>query len=586
MKKNYVYALMSAIAFVGAAGLTACSSSDEIVDNPNYNPETNTVKTQFAISIPVAGKQQTRMNADGAPDNGVFKGMSSINLYPFTTATKVTGESSLATPISLPAIVEGDLNKTGTDNQFNGKVYEDVTIPVGTKTFLFYGQITDPKDGALTATYGTTGTPAANISFALNSISSFTMATVGSTEGGDTQGIAVLTALNAIVAGLKTQLSNAESASDASATQLDALLTAFKGLKAGSANSVKAFVQNAYNFLSSHGTYAANVNGIIDDYFTVSGSGAPNYTLTWTVANTFPQNLHLPDGAIGLSYDETNNFSFAKVTTSGNSQPELNTYVKPAALYYYVNTPLHVDNEAHESSYNSQTSWTNVVALYDGGTEVLSSTRGIVLDDPIQYGVGRLKANVKLGSTLKAFNQDGEEVVVAAPGGGYTITGLLIGSQKNVNWNFEPTGEDTYTIYDPNWTASSDNKATTAGSGYNYTLALQTAKDEVISIVVEMTNDGGDFYGVDNRLIPAGSKFYLIAKLDPKQGTTYSETDDTMNRVFCQDVETTVVFTIGENSLKKAYNTTPDLREAKMELGLSVDLNWKAGLSFTSEFGN
>ena len=57
-----------------------------------------------------------------------------------------------------------------------------------------------------------------------------------------------------------------------------------------------------------------------------------------------------------------------------------------------------------------------------------------------------------------------------------------------------------------------------------------------------------------------------------------------MNRVFCQDVETTVVFTVGETSLKKAYNTIPDLRSAQMELGLSVDLSWTAGLSFDVTF--
>ena len=52
MKKNYVYALMSAIALAGAVSFSACSSSDEIIDNPDYNPEANSVKTQFSISLP------------------------------------------------------------------------------------------------------------------------------------------------------------------------------------------------------------------------------------------------------------------------------------------------------------------------------------------------------------------------------------------------------------------------------------------------------------------------------------------------------------------------------------------------------
>lgn len=590
MKKNYVYALMGAIALVGAVGLASCSSSDEIVDNPNYDPETNTVKTQFAISIPVGGGQQTRMAADGAPDNGVFKGMTNIKLYPFkTTTTNVEASSAIVTPITLGVIAEGGLDKKGTEsNKFNGKVYEDVKIPVGTNNFLFYGQITDPQGGALTATYGENGTPAANISFALNNISTLTMASANT----DTQGAAVLTALNAIVAELKKQLSAAEAAPHESAIQLNVLLSAFKNLKAGSANSVMAFVQNSYNFLKGQtGGYAAAVITKIETYFTVSGSSTP-YSLSWATENTFPNNIYLPDGAIGLAYTDNPTtageyYSYASVTTNSNSQPELNTYVKPAALHYYVNTPLKADVAAHASQYNSQTSWADVVALYTSGTAVESSTRGIVLVNPIQYGVGRLKAKVTLGSTLYANNENGVQTEVTPPTDGYTITGILIGSQKNVDWKFEPTGTGTYTIYDPVWTDGTNNKATTTGSGFNYTLALQSEKDDIISIAVELKNDGADFYGIDNRLIPKDSKFYLIAKIDPKHASSsaYNADDNTKNRVFCQDVETTVEFTIGTNSLKKAYNVIPDLREAKLELGLSVDLNWTTGLSFTSEFG-
>ena len=591
MKKNFIYATLSAIALVGAVSLSACSSSED-VENPNYNAETNMVKTQFSISIPVGNGQLTRMDGDGAPDNGVFKGMTNIKLYPFKTATEVAGTEDIATPITLEAINENDLDKTGTDgNNFHGKVYNDVQIPVGTKTFLFYGQITDPKGGALEPTYGTEGTPAANIKFELSPIQkTYTMANV---KTNDTQAAAILTDLNAIVAVLKTQLSDATTASHISAAQLNALLTAFKGLRAGSAASVLAFIQNAYNFLKGQtGGYAAAVCTEIEKYFTATSSGDPvTYTLTWKTTNTFPGNIDLPDGAIGLAYndDPTTDgeyYSFASVTTSGNSQPELNTYVKPAALQYYVNTPLHTDNEAHASQYNSQTSWANVLALYDGGTEVLSSTRGIVLDNPIQYGVGRLKANVKIGSgTLYANNESGDATAVTPPTNGYPITGILIGGQKDVNWNFEPIASETsYTIYDPVWTDNTANKATTTGSGYNYTLALQTNKDETVSIAVELTNDGDAFYGVDNRLIPAGSKFYLIAKLTPSNGTAYAAGDNTKNRVFCQDVETTATLTISTNSLKKAYNTIPDLRAAKMELGLSVDLSWTAGLSFETNF--
>ena len=43
---------------------------------------------------------------------------------------------------------------------------------------------------------------------------------------------------------------------------------------------------------------------------------------------------------------------------------------------------------------------------------------------------------------------------------------------------------------------------------------------------------------------------------------------------------TSIVFRIGENSLKNAYYTVPDLRSSTMSLGLSVDLEWENGFSY------
>ena len=45
-----------------------------------------------------------------------------------------------------------------------------------------------------------------------------------------------------------------------------------------------------------------------------------------------------------------------------------------------------------------------------------------------------------------------------------------------------------------------------------------------------------------------------------------------------QDYKTVANFTI--NSLKKAYVTIPDMRSVKLELGVSVDLDWIAGFNF------
>ena len=592
MKKYFSYAFAGAIALTGAVGFASCSTSGEDVvnntpiNNPTNIPEQETVKTQFAISIPTSGKQAgTRMHADGAPGNNVFKGIKDIHLYPISTALDanrcVTSSSTISTPITLADISESGLDQTGFGgNSFHGKVYSDVAIPVGTKAFLFYGEITNENGGDLNPSYGTTGTPS-NINFNLVPIQAATFSTLS-----DPQGTAVLTALNGIIGELVTQ----ESA--AGLIQLNGLLQSFRSLKAGSANSVRAFVQKVYNQLSDIGTtysattYTEPVKNKIKEYFTEGGT-SPNNTLTWTVANTFPNNIGLPDGAIGLSCT-SNNFSFASVNVGGNLQPELDTYVKPASLFYTVNTPIHTSTAAQVSHYSEKSTWAQVVALYSE-TEVSSATRGVVLDNPIQYGVGRLKSQVVLASgTLNANDADGNEVAVTnVPGAGFPVTGILIGNQKNVTWIFEPTGTETYTIYDPVQTGGASVKASTTASAANYTLALQTTKDEEVRVVVELENDADDFYGEANQLIPHGSKFYLAATLNPKAAsgvTTYDENNNAKNRVFCQDVETIVNFTVGANSLKKAYNTIPDLRSPQMELGLSVDLTWNTGLTFDVTF--
>ena len=151
---------------------------------------------------------------------------------------------------------------------------------------------------------------------------------------------------------------------------------------------------------------------------------------------------------------------------------------------------------------------------------------------------------------------------------------------KSVDWKFEPTGSDTYTIYDPVQTGGSSVKATATASTANYTLALQTDKDTPVKVVVELVNDGDAFYGAEYQMIPKGSKFYLAATLTPSSGTGYAEGTYTKNKVFCQDVQTEVTFIVGETSLEKAYNTIPDLRSTEVLFGLSVDLAWKNGMTF------
>lgn len=207
----------------------------------------------------------------------------------------------------------------------------------------------------------------------------------------------------------------------------------------------------------------------------------------------------------------------------------------------------------------------------------------------INYGVANLATTVKCGAASLADNKklsvtDPSEFTgtVTVPTAGFPVTGLLIGGQPTkVGFNFQPTSDAEYvqTIYDNNLTGikaiNGDPTAT------NYTIVLpndkgRTATDQnTVNVAIELTNNSGvAFRGFDG-IIPAGGKFYLVGKLEPK---TKELTGVDKPAVFMSDYKTTLNLTI--TSLKHAYNTIPDLRSTKLQLGLSVDLDWQTGIQF------
>jgi len=158
------------------------------------------------------------------------------------------------------------------------------------------------------------------------------------------------------------------------------------------------------------------------------------------------------------------------------------------------------------------------------------------------------------------------------------LTGVLIGNQKNVGFDFNPNGVKVQTIYDSEMT-SDIHAVVGSASAANSTLVLPTAKGAAatndVMIAIELVNNTGvDFVGVDGIVTP-NSKFYLVARL------AAASADVTENQVFKQDYTTTANLTIA--SLANAYSTVPDLRTPQLELGMSVDLNWTPGNTYTVE---
>ena len=115
MKKQFMYAMMSAIALTGTASFTACSSAEDaiaepeksVADNPTYNSETNEVTTQFVLNVSSAGANNRRSSATTVQRNSNFRGLQDAKLIALST-----DQSSYMAPYNGEATSGFSVNKT------------------------------------------------------------------------------------------------------------------------------------------------------------------------------------------------------------------------------------------------------------------------------------------------------------------------------------------------------------------------------------------------------------------------------------------------------------------------------------------
>lgn len=542
LKPQVLIALLAA----GTMVFHSCKDKNEVIqDDPGATPA-ESVKTSFAFNIPYVGKTSTRMSETNTQSGGNFIGMHNIYLASMT-APGADG-TALTTCTQLT-------NITGLDDGHR-QVYNDVNIPIGTTHFLFYatgGTAAGDKfqNGVLTTTLAATNASTNDITFKLEHI--YTGAGIET----DDEATDLLAALDAIasVPGWKGHAD----------VKMASLYNDFTSLESGSAASIIATLTELEATLTP-----LNADPVAADIIAEIG------TQTAAIgALTFPRNLNLPDGVAQIEFTEaTPNGSFAYVTPNVinpvNIVPTNICY--PASLNYMANT------EARATALETVT-WPTSAAAWETetwtgwSTSVQSDTRTIALRNNIQYSVANLKTAVQCnGATLK----DNENNDVTVHTDGFPVTGVLIGGQPTtVGWDFlaENTDGFTNTVYDNAVTMHAKNGAT---DGENYTLVLDNSAapdaSKTVQIAIELENNtGAAFYGIDGK-IPDGGRFYLIASLDPAAGAGGQPA------VFLKDHVTTANLTI--QSLQNAYVTIPDLRVVEMQLGLSVELTWQAGLVF------
>lgn len=527
------------VLLLASAGLASCSSDDTFSGSKGQSGEP--VKTQFAISVPVGKSGRLSQDIVQGQSPAQFRGMDNIQLIPFTTAPAAGGTGQ--TPIALGSILDNEL-AAGT----NAKVYYEVRINPGVSHFLFYGEAYSANDDAKT-----NGALKPNIVQAVNDIK-FELQPIATNAESNSETTTLAAALNSI-----EDATDGTTAWAASTSELKTFYDAFIRLKAGSAASIKQALDSLEaGITATEATTESDLKTAILNAIDAAQTSIEDCT--------YPRNVGLPDGAAQLKF-EGGSFSYINSANVGNlSYTSMDRFVYPASLYYMANTDIKTADTRLSDRYS--TNWETCLGLYSGVGKVTATTQSVALVQPVKYAVGRFDVAAKFSASSINDNV-GESIAVTAEDG-ITLDGILIGGQKNADWQFAPlASSEEYTIYDASVTSTKLGTADIASKIMAQSLALSTTAGTNVNFALELTNNTGNaFTGVDG-IVPDGAKFYLVGQLVPQAGKAD-------NKVFAQAYNTKANVTI--SSLAHAYNCIPDLKNPKLELGLSVNLEWTEGL--------
>lgn len=576
MKKSHSFALMAVGALMSLAGLSACSSSNDMdeVNNPNVeidNQGNAGVRPEFVISFPRSVVNGTRMSDAVTQKGGTtaeFRGMDHIRLIAFGGVP--TGTSGkLGSILSLTSIAKNALMKPG---ELNYKVYANQFVPVNTKNFLFYAKAIDNtaeteittmddkfKYGVINAS-GLTETEfskANSITFALEQIN-----TSAEQQQSNAVGRAIVKLMSDLANITADGTGNETKWSTSENVTLSRLYKNYIRTTVSSSTNVAAILGLIYDGADREYTKDAN-NKLAKAIRTMISDASKTTPVTGSPVSLkddyagYPANVGLPDGAARVSWDGTK-FVDISANYGGGLKVGITDYVYPAALWYYVSTPIKASDAVESGNFNAKTAWSNVISdVYNGAADAVgNTTQSVALVNPVQYAVGRIETKLQMG-TGTFYDGAGQEV---ATGDGYTMKGLLFGGQNDANFDFTTSTSTTknMTIYDREVPTGMTVKPGVATTTANQTLALETKKDDIIYAAVELVNGGDAFQGADG-IIPAGGTFYLTVRLDPKADVAHY--GDVLNKIVMQDYVTKVTVTIknGKQTVDRDGDGTPDV---------------------------
>lgn len=691
MKRYFNFALVGAIALLGATMFTGCSGSDDAVaeNNPNYDATTGLVKSQFVLNIASNAKPTRSGGTTVQADGENFRGIDNTLLFAFKTSGKGFVDATIAGAAAANRYDLGTVAAANSldNNGSNSHRILELAMPTGTDAMLFYGKAikssTDKDEEVGKVTYSVSGSTATGFHFDLNT-------RVGENATRYEHTAQVLAAIMTKIVNVSgtytvvkanypswtgndgdvltstwkdlnpTAQGRALSPLEEILYKAFTILTSYGAneLRGGSSNAIHTTVKDLYSVtikvanatptspyeeLAKH--LAQQINTQIKNYFTdgeteavtgykgvdvIKGAMGTSWSTDWndvvtTELSNFPiTTFNLPEGAAQLAYTaSTNTFSHkhpgaSLLDKSNKTAPS--AYMFPAELMYRCNSGVRTSNKEKSSS----SGYPNGVANWDDntmwdsdwtGTSVTSATRATAMTQNVNYGVAMLKSTVQIKEGVTALEDNraalnsGESNKSFSPANiDFTWTGVIVGGQPaSADWQFLPTTTDFDKLVYDNRVAGSASGTTvpkTVGSASapNYTILLDNytsgSTQNKVRVALQFVNNGDDFWGRDN-LIRKGQTFYLVAELDPTSKTianwdSYyqvppldaSGKSTKTTRVFVQDYMTTANFMFTADvsnhtsSLQDAYVTIPDLRSSQLSFGLSVDLDWRPGLTF------
>ena len=537
--KNITYYLLLGMITI------SCSTSDDILGQ--LDDTTQPQATQVDLLVNVGSRAQNTPQAltrsHRAP---TFSAMDELVAIPFhTNGVNVTASDN-------PLIDLVGANET-TNRVVSHNTYyvERCHLMTGTNRMLVYGKATKPST-TNPAVYGklsalpTIRKKTADIQFSLTSIRESTEAPAEA---------------NAL-ANYMTTIANTTGWSTTTDPTLKSYYLDFirigsegAGLMSGAAANIKSFVAALKALLTGSDALSTAIKANIDANSSIA-------------SNTYPQSLGLPDGAAAIRWTGSQ-FEVKTTTTQLDNINGINRYTYPAELMFFVDSPIRTSaKEVSKTVYQENTkTWSAFLNdNYTGSTAVNTNTKAVAVENPIQYGVGRLDLTL---TTMSATLRDAKDEVVSNTSmTTLPLTGVIIGGQHTVGFNMKPqepqTDVDGRFIYE---TTVDDTNFTTEGYKTS-TLVLQSYDNEKVPVILEFENNTGQaFTGKDGTVYP-NARFYLIALIDPAgQGTgAYA------NRVFTQDYITTMSMRV--TSLAKAYTCMPDLLAPRLEVGVQVVTKW------------